>query len=158
MGLKGIAYQAKVDGSVAVEFDQAMRSKFPRLVQWRDEVREQTRAGDSLDNGLGASCEAEPDQAHTQAPALMGQSTARDLMAEGILGLPRDIVPLIRAFVHDEIVLSVPIARRRRDRARKSSTLSSSSGPPPHASNPVEITAGLSQRGRDWADVYRKGA
>ena len=54
MGLKGIAYQAKVDESVAVEFDQAMRSKFPRLVQWRDEVREQARAGDSLDNGFRA--------------------------------------------------------------------------------------------------------
>ena len=40
----------------------------------------------------------------------MGQGCARDLMAEAVLRLPIEVVPMIRMWAHDEIVLSIPEA------------------------------------------------
>lgn len=53
-------------------------------------------------------------KAYTQAPAAYGQGTARDVFLEGVLNLPREVLEMVRIFVHDEIVLSVP-----RDRAEE---------------------------------------
>ena len=53
----------------------------------------------------------DPQRAHTQGPALMGQGAARDIMMEGLLRLADrapEVLPMLRAQVHDEIVLSVP--------------------------------------------------
>ena len=52
--------------------------------------------------------------AYTQAPAAYGQGTARDVFLEGVLNLPQEVLEMIRIFVHDEVVLSVP-----RDRAEE---------------------------------------
>ena len=80
-----------------------------------------------LGNGFGRLMRVDPERAYTQAPALIGQGTARDLMAEGILRLPVEVVPMLRCFVHDELVFSVPRAELMRSR-RRSSMLCSSPG------------------------------
>lgn len=49
--------------------------------------------------------------AYTQAPAAYGQGTARDVFLEGVLNLPAEVLEMVRIFVHDEIVLSVPRER-----------------------------------------------
>ena len=89
-------------------FDSGMREDFPRLVEWKDEIREEAGGGGLLDNGFGRKMRPDPDRAWTQGPALMGQGAARDLMMQGILNLPDDVVPMMRAVVHDEVVFSVP--------------------------------------------------
>jgi DNA polymerase-1 len=65
-------------------------------------------SGSMLDNGFGRMMRPVPERSWTQGPALIGQGCARDLMIEAVLRLPLEIVPMMRAFVHDEIVLSVP--------------------------------------------------
>jgi DNA polymerase I-like protein with 3'-5' exonuclease and polymerase domains len=57
----------------------------------------------------------DPDRAHTQGPALMGQGAARDIMCESLLRLValadasgRNVRPYLRGVVHDEVILSVP--------------------------------------------------
>lgn len=42
------------------------------------------------------------------ALAAYGQGAARDFFLEGVLALPDDVAEMIRIFVHDEVVLSVP--------------------------------------------------
>lgn len=107
-GLKAISESEEIAPEVVKTFDESMRNRFPRLVEWRDEVREKAAAGELLDNGFGRRMRPDPKRAHTQGPALMGQGAARDIMMQGLLNLPRRVIPMLRAQIHDEVVLSVP--------------------------------------------------
>jgi DNA polymerase-1 len=108
MGLEKLAREAGVDISVAQQFDTAMRNQFPWLVAWQERVRAIAESGQLLDNGFGRRMRPDPKRAHTQGPAFMGPGCARDLMMAGLLRLPREVYPHLRAVVHDEVVLSVP--------------------------------------------------
>lgn len=110
---EGIAKLAETTGlgvAAAETFDRAMREMFPRLVQWKSEISAMARAGELLDNGFGRKMRPDPDQAHTQGPAYMGQGAARDLLMHGLLSLPVEYHKHLRAVVHDEAVFSVPVA------------------------------------------------
>lgn len=85
-----------------------MARKYSRLENWKYEVREIGSSGQLLDNGFGRMMKCEPQRAYTQAPALMGQGAATDLMKKALLRLPPEFHPFLRVYVHDEIVLSVP--------------------------------------------------
>jgi DNA polymerase-1 len=106
--IKRIAADNQIDIEVVKEFDRGMRERFAQLVTWRDEIRAMAASGAMLDNGFGRMMRPVPERSWTQGPALIGQGCARDLMIEAVLRLPLEIVPMMRAFVHDEIVLSVP--------------------------------------------------
>ena len=156
MGIDGLTRNAKVRRNVAVEFDRAMRAQFPRLITWRDEIRAAGRAGRILDNGFGRPLRVDPDRAWTQAPALMGQGCARDLMMEGLLRLPDEVLPMLRAVVHDEVILSVP-ADIVTDVEQAVVDALSFSWTPPGGELAVQIEAGLgNRRGANWGQVYAK--
>lgn len=106
--LKRISAENEIEPRIVNRFDASMRERFGRLVEWREEVRAQAGSGQLLDNGFGRFMRADPMRAHTQGPALMGQGAARDLMMEGLLRLPPEIRPMLRAQIHDEVVASVP--------------------------------------------------
>jgi DNA polymerase family A len=82
--------------------------KFPRLCEWQNEVRAIGESGELLDNGFGRKMRCDPPRAYTQAPALMGQGAAADLMKEAMLRMPDEFRPYYRMFVHDELVFDVP--------------------------------------------------
>ena len=107
-GIPRLVQQTGLPEQTIVEFDEGMRRDFPDLVRWRDEIRREAETGDLMDNGWGRKMRPDPEKAWTQGPALMGQGAARDIMMEGILRLPDDVFPMLRAVVHDEIVLSAP--------------------------------------------------
>jgi len=109
--LRRISEENDIDPAIVRKFDSSMRERFPRLVEWREEVRAIAEAGHLLDNGFGRMMRADPQRAHTQAPALKGQGAARDLMMTGLLNLPAEIHPMLRAQIHDEVVASVPADR-----------------------------------------------
>lgn len=106
--LKRISMENEIEPTVVHKFDRSMRERFPRLLEWREEVRALAESGALLDNGFGRMMRADPQRAHTQGPALMGQGAARDLMMTGLLRLPTYALPMLRAQIHDEVVLSVP--------------------------------------------------
>lgn len=132
---------------------------FPRLTQWQNEMREVGETTGILYNGFNRIMRIEPERAFTQSPALMGQSTARDILMEGILRLwdmgGEQVIQMIRACVHDELVLSVP--KKDVDEIERI-VVSAMSFPwcPVGGNVAVEITAGLNKRGKDWANCYRK--
>lgn len=110
-GIKAISEKEEIDLELVRQFDASMRERFPRLVEWQTEVRALAESGALLDNGFGRPMRPDPQRAHTQGPALMGQGAARDIMMEGLLRLADrapEVLPMLRAQVHDEIVLSVP--------------------------------------------------
>lgn len=148
--LRRISEENEIDPEIVRRFDTSMRERFPRLVEWREEVRALGETGALLDNGFGRKMRPDPQRSHTQSPALMGQGAARDIMMTGILRLPAECLPMLRAQVHDEIVLSVP------------------SGTVPDVSKTVidalsftwrgvPILADVSPSGSDWSKCYEKG-
>jgi DNA polymerase-1 len=155
MGLTKLA--AKIGSEdVAREFDRSMKDRFPGLVTWKREVAEMADAGVTLDNGFGRKLRTSPGYGWTQGPALLGQSAARDIMMEGLLRLPREILPYLRAVVHDEIVLSIP-ADQADDIERAVLDALSFEWCPHEGGRPVRIEAGLGERrGRTWGHVYEK--
>ncbi|MDQ6524312.1 DNA polymerase [Nocardioides sp. LHD-245] len=158
MGLAKLAAQAEADITVAQQFDAAMRYQFPRLVQWRDEVRATAAAGLLLDNGFGRKMNPDPERAHTQGPAFMGQGAARDLMMEGLLRLPREVYPMLRAIVHDEVVLSVPVDIARDVAPVVTNAMSFEWRGVPIIAEPQKTRDGTVRFGRTWGDLYAKEA
>jgi DNA polymerase I len=154
--IHGLMQIAGVSLRVAYQFDEEMRAQFPRLVEWRDEVREEARAGFLLDNGFGRKMRPNAWQAHTQGPALMGQGCARDLMMEGLLRLPKELLPMLRGVIHDEVILSVPI-KQVRDVEQELLAALNFLWAPPGAKYQVPIVAALVGRGPNWGSIYSKG-
>lgn len=141
--------------AVAREYDRAMRERYPGLVGWKREVVDQGGTGQLLDNGFGRLLRVDPQRAFTQAPALMGQSCARDLMMEGLLRLPVELLPYLRAVVHDEIVMSVPEEQAEEIKRAVLAALTFEWAPP-GAARPVQIVADATPFGRSWGAVYEK--
>lgn len=146
-----------IERELAERFDAGMQEGYARLCAWRSDVRAKGEAGELLDNGFGALMRCDPRRAYTQAPALMGQGTARDIMCEGLLRLPQEYVPWLRGVVHDEAVFSVP-----EDRVEECIEVVTAAFTMDLAEvtggrlTSVPIVAGPSKTGRSWDQCYRK--
>lgn len=142
----------------AEDFIHNFEKSFPRLTIWQNEQREIGETVGILYNGFGRMMRIESERAFTQSPALMGQSTARDLLMEGILRLwemgGESVIRMIRAVVHDELVLSVPIKDAEEV---KRLVVEAMSFPwcPEGGTYPVQISAGMSEEGINWAACYK---
>lgn len=135
-----------------------MASAFPLVPVWQRRVRELGAAGVLLDNGFGRRMRVDPQRAHTQTPAMFGQSVTREIVAEGLLDIARrdrSVLKYLRVIVHDEVVLSVPredaqeIGRFVRDCMTREWC-------PPGTSLPVRFTAGSGEikTSDTWAGLY----
>lgn len=99
------------DPQIVWAFVNGMETRFPRLCEWREEVREQGADGEWLDNGFGRKMRCDPRWAYTVAPALMGQGTARDITCEVLLTLMErhpEYIPYLVGHAHDEFIFMVP--------------------------------------------------
>ena len=114
MGAKSFAQHAGISEAEAGQQLDRLRHEFPRLEHFKDHLRKHGEALGWIRTGFGRRVAVARDKAYTQAPAAYGQGTARDVFLEGVLNLPREVLEMVRIFVHDEIVLSVP-----RDRAEE---------------------------------------
>ena len=141
-----------IEPHLVVQFDTMMRERFATMVQWREDIRALAGSGQLLDNGFGRLMRPDPQRAHTQGPALMGQGAARDLMMAGCLNLPAETLPMLRAQVHDEIVLSIP-EEIVEDVSRVVVDALSLHGEPWRG---VPILADRSPAGTDWSKCYEK--
>lgn len=97
------------DPEVVSKFFAMQRREFPRLMAWREEVREIGKSGQYLDNGFGRKMKCDISRAYTQAPALMGQGGAADILKEVGLRLPAEFRKYLKLPVHDEFVFSFPV-------------------------------------------------
>lgn len=150
---KAIAMAEEIAPHLVMMFDRQMKERFPRLVEWREEVRAQAESGALLDNGWGRKMKPDPIRAHTQGPALMGQGSARDIMMKGLLTLADrrpEYLPMLRAQVHDEIVLAVPENDAEEIERDVIECLS-------FEWRGVPIVADGGARGKSWGSCYEKG-
>lgn len=159
LGANGMARQHDVDLSVAQYFIQGMTEAFPRLAEWKAEVREAAGAlgfdepvpaNDSyriLHTWAGRPVRVERNRAYTQATALLGQGGTRDCMAEAILRLPSPIRRRVRAIIHDEILLSLPKTGAQEAAQKIADDMA-------FDLKGIRITFGVSRVARSWAGCY----
>ena len=157
--VNGLSQTPGMTRDIAVKVDASMRERFTGVLDWQRSVRETAESGVLLDNGFGRRLRVDPDRAFTQAPGFVGQSTTRDLIAEGLLDLAKrapEVIPMLRVIVHDEVVASVP-----REHATEVATLIRDCmtrwWAPAGLSRPVHITAGQGKEfvfGDRWSDLY----
>ncbi|WJY89010.1 DNA polymerase [Corynebacterium confusum] len=114
MGSKSFAAHAGISEVEAQGQLDRMHFEFPQLEYFKNHLRKHAEALGWVATGFGRRVAVGRSTAYTQAPAAYGQGTARDVFLEGVLNLPQEVLEMIRIFVHDEIVLSVP-----RDRAEE---------------------------------------
>lgn len=107
MGVSGLV-KLGVPEDLARSFLDAQAREFPRLCEWRTDVRERADRGELLDNGFGRMMRPEKGRGWTQGPALMGQGTTRDIMRKSILDLPPHVRRCLLFTVHDELVFQFP--------------------------------------------------
>lgn len=100
-------------------FDAGMTESFPRLVEWKNEVRAEAGAmpygmtapeDDAyrvLRNPFGRTVRVERARAYTQSIGLLCQSATRDSMMHAAMRLPVRLRRKIKVFVHDEFVFSL---------------------------------------------------
>jgi DNA polymerase I len=144
-----------MDPEKVYRFINGMETRFPRLIGWREEIRAQGKAGMILDNGFGRRMRCEPSRAYTVAPALMGQGGARDIMGECLLRLPEWTWPMLRAMVHDEIVMSVP-AEAVQDVTRVVTEAMTWWWAPPGKPAQVPVLCDINGPGLAWGNVSEK--
>lgn len=148
--VNGLANTPGIERGAAVRVDASMREQFGQVIAWQNEVRGIAESGQLLNNGWGRHLRCEPGREYTQAPALMGQSATRDIVAEGLLRMKArhpELIPMLRVVVHDEIVMSIPAEREAEICAMvlDSMTLDFKG---------VAITWGRSPAGRRWNECY----
>ena len=114
MGAKSFAAHADISEANAKSQLDRLHFEFPVLENHKTYLRKHAETFGWVVNGFGRRVAVARDKAYTQAPAAYGQSTARDAFLEGVLNLPFEVLEMVRIFVHDEVVLSVP-----RDRAEE---------------------------------------
>lgn len=108
MGPKGFVAHAGISEVEAKEQLDRLHFEFPQLEAFKDHLRKHAEALGWIATGFGRRIAVDRAKAYTQAPAAYGQGTARDVFLEGVLNLPAEVLEMVRIFVHDEIVLSVP--------------------------------------------------
>lgn len=151
LGLEKLA--AKVGYERAVAFREMMNHRYGRLVAWKQECADEGAATGRIDNGFGRVMKVNPERAYTQGPALRGQGAARDLMFESILRMDPQVVRMIKALVHDEIVFSAPISIAR-DVQQHAVECMTFDWAPPGASRPIRIEADASPFALRWGQCY----
>lgn len=153
LSVNGLVNQG-VERALAERFDAGMNESYPVLCGWRSEVRARGEV-ELLDNGFGRLMRVDPKRAYTQAPALMGQGTARDILVEGLLRLPQEYIPWMRGVVHDEVIFSVPEDRVEEcvETVTAALTFDLASVSTLHS---VPITTGASKAAHSWDGCYAK--
>lgn len=104
---KTLATQAGLPLEDSKQFCDGMNSTFRVLISWQNKVRKLSQVGYVI-NDWGRKMWVEKGREFTQAPALMGQSGTREIMCDGLLAMPIEILRMVKAQIHDELIFSVP--------------------------------------------------
>ena len=110
VGAKKLAATLDVTVPEALEFLDNYKKTYVWVSRWQDAV---TREGDRghVTNWWGRKMVVDPDRSFNQSSALIGQSSTREILFDGLIAIVLDKIELIRYLrmtVHDAIVWSLP--------------------------------------------------
>lgn len=110
IGAKKLAATLDVTVAEALEFLENYKQTYVWVSRWQDAV---TREGERgfVTNWWGRQMVVDPDRSFNQSSALIGQSSTRELLFDGLIAIALDRPELIRNLrmtVHDAVVWSLP--------------------------------------------------
>lgn len=110
IGAKKLAATLDVTVQEALGFLENYRQTYPYVAAWQDRV---TREGESgfVTNSWGRRMVVDPDRSFNQSSALIGQSTTRELLFDGLIAIALDrleVIRYLRMTVHDAVTWSIP--------------------------------------------------
>lgn len=112
-----------VDRTFTVEDAKEMLWRFNatywKLKAWKDRVVSEGESG-FVTNSWDRKMVVDPDRAWTQAPALLGQSTTREVMGDALIKIARmgEVwARRLRAVIHDALVVDLPCTTVKSDAA-----------------------------------------
>ena len=106
---KTLSKQAGLPLEDGKSFCEGMNSTYIVLIRWQNSVRRMAQAGYVI-NDWGRKMWIEKGREFTQGPALMGQSTTREIVCDALLRMPIEVLRKVKAQVHDALLFSVPKA------------------------------------------------
>lgn len=155
-GAPAIADQTHRPLAEVERMHQAYFKRFPGIAAWHRRIRQRGKAGALLPTGTGRLVRVSSDKAHTEAPARLAQAAARDLAMDGVLKVvDAGLLPMLRLFIHDEVVLSVPKDQAEDIAARVAQLMSFTWTSPSGLVIPI-VAEPSKSFGPRWSDVYRK--
>ena len=152
-GVPKLATMANTSEAEAQKVMDTLSERFPRLQEWKREIRREGEDVGVLDNGWGRKMIVNRERAYTQAPALIGQGGARDVLMEGLINLPLDVQRMIKAIVHDEVVIECP-AEDVEELQRLVKESMSITWTPHAGGSPMQFDADVSSADSRWSGCY----
>lgn len=110
IGAKKLAAQLGCSVAEAQTYIDNYKATYRLVTRWQEKVTEEGDRG-SVTNSWGRRMRIDPDRSFTQSSALIGQSTTREIMFDGLLRIARDrldVIRWLRATVHDAVVWCIP--------------------------------------------------
>ena len=138
------------------DMDRRFNEQYPWLKRFKDwAVDEATKLG-YVENSWGRRMPVSKGREWTQAPALWGQSTTREMMGDAlirIVDLNLENARWLKLIVHDALVVSVPEATAERDALIVKGCMESVFDPGTKVSTPLEFPVGVGHPARSWRDA-----
>lgn len=141
IGAKKLAATLGVTVQEALGFLENYRETYPWVARWQDRV---TREGESgyVTNSWGRRMVVDPDRSFNQSSALIGQSSTREILFDGLIAIARErleVIRYLRMTVHDAIVLSVPEDEKEETVTYVQGKMTQTFDPKTNVSQPVEF-------------------
>lgn len=111
IGSKKLAANLGVSVDDARMFIDNYQHTYPKVSRWQNEITAYGESHGYVVNTWGRRMMVDENRSFTQSSALIGQSTTREMLYDGLIRIAKDKPDVIRWFrmlVHDAIVLSIP--------------------------------------------------
>lgn len=110
IGAKKLAATWGLPIEEARKFLNNMNKAFRKVVAWQDKAVDFARKCGCVVNEWGRRMPVDKGREYTQGPALLGQSTTREIICDAILAMPLPVLRRLKIQVHDALVMSLPKA------------------------------------------------
>lgn len=107
-GAKTLAKSTGLPIEVTKIYVESQSKAYPLVARWQAKVRRQASKTGFVLSEWGRRMPVDKNRVFTQAPALHGQNGTREIMCDGMLRLPIEILRMIVLQVHDAVLLSIP--------------------------------------------------
>lgn len=111
VGGKKLGETVGVDAATGKQFLENYQRAYPLVTRWQDEITGFGEINGYVVNSWGRRMMVDEGRSFTQSSALIGQSSTRELLFDGLIRIAQDNIEAIRTvrmIVHDAIVFSIP--------------------------------------------------
>lgn len=145
VGSKKLAAAVGVEQWEAREFIDNYQAAYPWVKYWQDNVTEEGDRG-YVTNAWGRRMTVDPDRSFTQSSALIGQSTTREILMDGLIRIAQDRLGVLRwlkVTIHDAVLWAIPKDDVEWAVPYILKKMSTTFDPKTKVSRPIEFTLGV---------------